>query len=72
MDKLVGYRTIIFNVGVAAIFVIRIIFPEALVSVGSWQTFTDAFWEFYAALVAFGNIVIRTFTTTPIFRRRDS
>lgn len=62
-----GYRTVIFNVVMAALLVIRGVFPEAeLPDETAVNALIDGILGSVEAITIIGNLILRAFTTTPI------
>jgi hypothetical protein len=62
-----GYRTVIFNVIMAGLLVVRGVFPEAeLPDEAAVNTLIDGILGSIEAITIIGNLILRAFTTTPI------
>jgi hypothetical protein len=65
-----GYRTIIFNVAMALIVIVKAIFPDAEVPDGATvDSALAATEQVILAVTLIGNLILRAFTTTPIFKK---
>jgi hypothetical protein len=62
-----GYRTVIFNVIMAGLLVLRGIFPDAeLPDETAINTMLDGLLGSVEVITIIGNLILRAFTTTPI------
>lgn len=70
MEKLKGYRTMIFNGIMAVLVVFKYIYPDAeLPDAAVIGSLLDGIIANIEAITVVGNVILRAFTTTPVFKK---
>lgn len=73
LTTLQGYRTLVFNAIMAGLLIMRAVYPEAeLPDDKAISAVLDLLYNSVEALTVVGNVILRAFTTTPIFKKEES